>query len=79
MKERLYEIMYDLEEIIRLIENMTDSLNIQYMIEDEKIQKQQIKGILNVQLQLLKNVETDSRALHEKIDDTILDLIHKRL
>ncbi len=78
MTDRLYEIMYDLEEIIRLIEDMKCSLNIQYMGANEK-EDNQIKGIINVQLQLLRNLEADSRIVHEKLDDTILDLIHKRL
>ena len=78
MTDRLYEIMYDLEEIIRLIEDMKCSLNIQYTGVNEK-EDNQIKGIINVQLQLLRNLEADSRIVHEKLDDTILDLIHKRL
>lgn len=75
MKERLYKIMHDLEEIIEQIEDNKNVLDMANAGDD--IEK--FRSILNVQKRLLDNIETDSRKLHLEIDKTILDLVHNRI
>ena len=76
MKDRLYKIMYALEDIIEQIEDNKNVLNItNYYEADSEL----LKSILNVQKRLLDNIEADSRELHLEIDKTILDLVHNRI
>lgn len=79
MKNRLQKIMTDLEEIIRQIEDAKNLLNMLCIASTGEKNKDNIKSILNVQIRLLEGMETDSRKLHQEIDETILDMIHNRI
>lgn len=79
MKNRLQKIMTDLEEIIRQIEDDKNLLNMLCIASTGENNQDNIKSILNVQIRLLKGMETDSRLLHQEIDETILDIIHNRI
>lgn len=79
MKNRLQKIMTDLEEIIRQIEDNKNVLNMQFIATTGKINHDWLKSVLNVQIRLLEDMETDTRKLHQEIDETILDIIHNRI
>ena len=71
--------MTDLEEIIRQIEDDKNLLNMLCIASTGGNNQDNIKSILNVQIRLLEGMETDSRKLHQEIDETILDMIHNRI
>ena len=78
MKNRLEKIMADLEEIIRKIEDDKNVLHMQYIAS--KIENHEwLTSALNVQIRLLDDMESDSRHLHQEIDETILDIQHNRI
>ena len=76
MKDRLYKLMYALEDIIEQIEDNKNVLNQTNYYEADQ---ETLRSILNVQKRLLDSIEADSRELHEEIDKTILDLVHNRI
>lgn len=81
MKNRLQEIMKNLEEILRQIEDNKNVLNMQSIaaaIENNN-DNEWLKSVLNVQIKLLDSIETDTRKLHREMDETILDMIHNRI
>lgn len=71
--------MTDLEEIIRQIEDDKNLLNMLCIASTGENNQDNITSILNVQIRLLEGMETDSRKLHQEIDETILDMIHNRI
>jgi len=79
MKNRLQKIMTDLEEIIRQIEDNKNVLNMQSIATTQENNNDWIKSVLNVQIKLLEGMETDTRKLHQEIDETILDMTHNRI
>ena len=79
MKNRLQKIMTDLEEIIRQIEDDKNVLNMLCIATTGENNHDWLKSVLNVQIRLLEDMETDSRKLHQEIDETILDMIHNRI
>ena len=79
MKNRLYSIMSDMEEITKQIEDMKNILETQiYFFYDEK-QCAVFKSVLNTQIRLLKAIKEDCCKLYTKVDETILDIIHGRV
>ena len=79
MKDRLHKFMTDLEEIIRQIEDNKNVLNMECIATTQENNNDWIKSVLNVQIKLLEGMETDTRKLHQEIDETILDMIHNRI
>ena len=79
MRNRLHKIMIDLEEIIKQIEDIENVLNMQYIASCQENNQDWLKSTLNVQIRLLEGIESDSRNLHRKVDETILDVIHNRI
>lgn len=79
MKNRLHKIMTDLEEIIRQIEDNKNILNMLCIASRQENQHEYLTSALNIQIRLLEGIETDSRYLHQEIDETILDIIHNRI
>ena len=79
MKNRLQKIMTDLEEIIRQIEDNKNVLNMQCIATTHENNHDWLKSVLNVQIKLLEGIETDTRKLHQEIDETILDITHNRI
>ena len=71
--------MYDLEEIIEQIEDNKNMLKMEYIATTLDDNNKYIRSVLNVQIRLLEDIETDSRNLHNEIDKTILDLVHNRI
>lgn len=78
MKEQLNEILDNFEEIIKQLEDIRNCLIVQSKALLEEKQRM-FQSSLNVQIRLLEISLKDSYTLHDKIDDTILDVIHHRL
>lgn len=79
MKKRLYGIMADIEEITKQLADMKNVLEIQRDSQCEENQIERFKSLINVQIRLIESTRQASCELHKKIDDTILDIVHKRI
>lgn len=79
MKKRLYSIMADIEEITKQLVDMKNVLEIQKDSQCEENQIERFKSLLNIQIRLIECTRQASCELHKKIDDTILDVVHKRI
>ncbi|MGN8921155.1 hypothetical protein ACTNB0_08710 [Lachnospiraceae bacterium HCP28S3_F9] len=79
MKKRLYSIMADIEEITKQLADMKNVLEIQRDSQCEENQIERLNSLLNVQIRLIKCTRQASCELYKKIDDTILDVVHKRI
>lgn len=79
MKERLYGIMWDVEEIIKHLADMQNVLELFSNTLPEENNAEKLSSALNVQIRLLGGTTEESKKLRNKIDDTILDIIHDRL
>lgn len=79
MKKRLYSIMADVEEITKQLIDMKNVLEIQRDSQCEENQIERIKSLLNVQIRLIECTKQASHDLYNKIDDTVLDVVHNRI
>ena len=79
MKDRLYSIMSDVEEITKQLADMQNVLEMQSAALYEESYAIKLRSALNVQIRLLEGTKEESNKLRTKIDDTILDVIHGRL
>lgn len=79
MKDRLYSIMADVEDVMKQIDDMKNVLEIQIELLNGENLPARIKSVLNVQIRLLKSTQEASHTLRDKVDDTILDRVHNRL
>ena len=79
MKKRLYSIMADVEEITKQLADMKNVLEIQRDSQCEENQIERLNSLLNVQIRLIEHTKQTSCELHKRIDDTILDVVHKRI
>ena len=71
--------MSDVEELMKQIEDIKNVLEIQSEVFHGDNQPARIKSVLNVQIRLLESTQEASRSLRDKVDDTILDMVHNRL
>ena len=71
--------MADVEEITKQLADMKNVLEIQRDSQCEENQIERFKSLLNVQIRLIECTRQASCELHKKIDDTILDVVHKRI
>ena len=74
MKEKLYDVLSDLNEIIKDIEAVVKVLEIQFDGVVEVYDSETARSVLRVHLHLLKGIQEDSNKLYNKIDQTILDM-----
>lgn len=79
MINRMYDIMSDLNEIIKDIDSAIVVTEIEYKGINEGIRNEVAECLLNVHIRLLKGIRDDVRKTHTKIDDTMLDIKHSRL
>lgn len=79
MKDRLYSIMSDVEEITRQLIDMRNTLEMQSAAADVESYADKVRSSLNVQIRLLEGTIAENNQLRSKIDDTILDVTHNRL
>lgn len=79
MKEKLYNIMEDLNEILKDIDALVDVIGIHFDGIIEGYTSDKARSVLNVQLSVLKGIQEDTNKLYNKIDETILDMKHERV
>lgn len=79
MKYRLQEIMKEMMEMLNDIQDMRTLL----MIYHEYVQKEkrcdQVESVLNIQMQTVGRITDKLENLYNKLDETILDLVHNRV
>ena len=74
MKEKLYDIMSDYNEILHDFESFINVLEFELKGAEELNDTENIKDVIRVHLRLLKGIQTDSEELYNKIDETILSI-----
>lgn len=79
MKEKLYNIMEDLNEILKDIDALVDVVGIHFDGIIEGYTSDKARSVLNVQLSVLKAIQKDTEDLYNKIDQTILDMKYERI
>ena len=79
MKEKLYNIMEDLNEILKDIDALVDVVGIHFDGIVEGYTSDKARSVLNVQLSVLKAIQKDTEDLYNKIDKTILDMKKERI
>lgn len=79
MKEKLYDIMLDLNEILKDIDSLVDVVGIHFDGIVENYNSEKARSVLSVHLSVLKGIQEDTNELYNKIDETILDMKHKRV
>lgn len=79
MINRMYDIMSDLNEIIKDINSIVEVLEIESRGVRESNSPEIPQSLLNVHKRLLKGIQKDTSKLYTKIDETILDIKYKRL
>ena len=79
MINRMYDIMSDLNEIIRDIDSAIVVAEIENQGIKEEIRNDVAESLLNVHIRLLKSMKDDISILYTQIDNTILDIKHNRL
>lgn len=77
MKDRLYNIMDDLNDVLCDIDSSIKVIEIQFNAGLENCDMETINSILWGQMRLLKNTQTECCQLYGKIDKTILDIKHE--
>lgn len=79
MKEKLYNIMEDLNEVLKDIDALIDVVGIHFDGIVEGYTSDKARSVLNVQLSVLKAIQKDTEDLYNKIDQTILDMKYERI
>ena len=74
MKEKLYDIMSEYNEILKDIDAFVNVLEIELKGVETTATIENIKDVIRVHLRLLKGVQSDSEELYNKIDETILSI-----
>ena len=74
MKEKLYDIMADYNEILHDFESFINVLEFELKGAEELNDTENIKDVIRVHLRLLRGIQTDSVKLYNKIDETILSI-----
>ena len=74
MKEKLYDIMSDYNEILKDIDAFVNVLEIEYKGVGDISDTETVKGIIKVHLRLLKDIQRDSEELYNRIDETNLQM-----
>lgn len=73
----MYDIMSDLNEIIKDIDSVVTVAEIEFKGINEEIRNDVAESLLNVHIKLLKDIQDDTRNLYNKIDTTIINLKHQ--
>ena len=79
MINRMYDIMSDLNEIIKDIDSAIAVAEIESKGVKEEIHNDVAESLLNVHIRLLKGIRDEVSKVHTKIEDIILDTKHSRL
>lgn len=78
MRDRLYDIMSDFNDIITNIESIEKVLEIQFDGIVEIYDSEIARNVLNVHLCLLKGINEDCKTLYDDMDQMLLDMKHNR-
>ena len=79
MEERLYDIMSDLNEIMKDIDSMITVSELESHGIIEGNYTNVAPSLLSVHIRLLKGIQADTYKLFTKIDETVLDVKYKRI
>ena len=71
MKEKLYDILADYNEILHDFESFINVLEFELKGAEELNVTENIKAVIRVHLRFLRGVQSDSVKLYNKIDETI--------
>ena len=74
MKQKLYDIMSDYNEILKDIDAFVNVLEIELKGAEATASTENIQDVIRVHLRLLRGIQTDSEELYNKIDETILSI-----
>lgn len=74
MKEKLYDIMSDFNEILKDLDAVVKVLDAQLNGIIEQYDTETTQSFLRVHLSVLKAIQFNSNNLYNKIDQTILDM-----
>ena len=77
MKEKLYEIMSEFNDIINDIDSMKKVLKLQYNAINEGSGDEITGCVLNVNLRLLTDIQNDCEELYNRIDRAFLETKNK--
>ncbi|MBQ3558246.1 MAG: hypothetical protein IJA07_01870 [Agathobacter sp.] len=77
MINRMYDIMSDLNEIIKAIDSAIVVAEIEYKGINEENRNDVAESLLNVHIRLLKEIQDDTNKLYNKIDTTIINIKHQ--
>ncbi len=79
MKERLYDIMCELNDVLKDIDSIIRILEIEFDGVVEVYDTDTTRSVLRVHLRLLKGIQEDCNKIYNRIDETILDIRHERI
>lgn len=79
MKERLYDIMCELNDVLKDIDSIIRILEIEFDGVVEVYDTDTTRSILRVHLRLLRGIQEDCNKIYNRIDETILDIRHERI
>lgn len=79
MKERLYDIMCELNDVLKDIDSIIKILEIEFDGVVEVYDTDTTRSVLRVHLRLLKGIQEDCIKIYNRIDNTILDIRHERI
>lgn len=74
MKEKLYDIMSDYNEILKDIDAFVNVLEIELKGAEANATTENIQNVIRVHLRFLRVIQSDSEELYNKIDETILSI-----
>lgn len=74
MKEKLYDIMSDYNEILKDIDAFVNVVEIELKGVETTPATENTKDIIRVHLRLLRDIRTDSEELYNKIDELNLSI-----
>ncbi len=74
MKEKLYDIMSDYNEILKDIDAFVNVLEFELKGAEITAATENIQDVIRVHLRILRGVQRDGEELYNKIDETILSI-----
>lgn len=79
MKERLYDIMCELNDVLKDMDSIIRILEIEFDGVVEVYDTDTTRSVLRVHLRLLRGIQEDCNKIYNRIDETILDIRHERI
>ena len=79
MKERLYDIMCELNDVLKDMDSIIRILEIEFDGVVVVYDTDTTRSVLRVHLRLLRGIQEDCNKIYNRIDETILDIKHERI